>query len=91
MKIDGNAKKPIQIQVKLAKLQEEKLVITTPFIKLDAALKLCGIAQTGGHAKILIQEENSILVNGELCTQRGKKLVPGDKLQYKRQLFEVSS
>ena len=54
-----------------------KIEITTEFIKLDAFLKFAGVAGTGGEAKLLISE-GRIEVNGEVCTQRGKKLRPGD-------------
>ena len=53
------------------------IAIDTPFIRLDALLKFAGVTETGGQAKVLIQGGN-VLVNGELCTQRGKKLVVGD-------------
>ena len=55
----------------------EKIVITTEFIKLDSFLKLSGAATTGGEGKLLI-EDGMVAVNGEICTQRGKKLRPGD-------------
>ena len=51
--------------------------ITTEFIKLDAFLKFAGVAGTGGEAKLLV-EDGRVTVNGEICTQRGKKLRPGD-------------
>ena len=51
--------------------------IATEFIRLDSLLKLGGIAETGGHAKILIQN-GEICRNGEVCTERGKKIRPGD-------------
>lgn len=51
--------------------------ISTEFIRLDAFLKLTGAVPTGGQAKAFIQE-GLVRVNGELCTQRGKKLRPGD-------------
>lgn len=51
--------------------------IDTPFIRLDALLKFAGAVDTGGQAKVLIQG-GKVQVNGMLCTQRGKKLVPGD-------------
>ena len=54
--------------------------ITTAFIKLDAFLKFSCLAETGGEAKLLIQE-GSVLVNGEVCTQRGRKLYPGDRVE----------
>ena len=46
------------------------------FIKLDSLLKLAGIVQTGGEAKIRIAE-GEITVNGEVATQRGRKLRDG--------------
>ena len=55
----------------------EKIKINTEFIKLDSLLKLTGECITGGQAKILILNEK-VLVNGEVCTMRGKKVKPGD-------------
>lgn len=51
--------------------------INTEFIKLQDLLKWTGVAQTGGHAKILVQD-GQVSVNGEICLMRGKKLRPGD-------------
>ena len=39
--------------------------------------KYAGLVNSGGEAKTLIQE-GDVLVNGEVCTMRGKKLRPGD-------------
>ena len=55
----------------------EKVEISTEFIKLDSFLKFCGAAETGGQAKELVQG-GKVLVNGEVCTMRGKKLRRGD-------------
>lgn len=55
----------------------ERVEISTPFIKLDSFLKFCGAAETGGQAKELVQA-GQVLVNGEPCETRGKKLRPGD-------------
>ncbi|MBR5260786.1 MAG: RNA-binding S4 domain-containing protein [Oscillospiraceae bacterium] len=55
----------------------ETISINTEFIKLDAFLKFAGMVGTGGEAKIRISE-GEVLVNGEVCTMRGKKLRPGD-------------
>ena len=54
----------------------EMITITTEYIKLQDLLKLA-ITATGGEAKLLVQE-GEVLVNGEVCTMRGKKLRPGD-------------
>lgn len=58
----------------------KEITIDTPFIRLDALLKLAGAAQTGGHAKVMVQA-GEVTVNGSVCTMRGKKLVAGDEVQ----------
>lgn len=63
--------------------------IDTEFIKLDSLLKLSGIAMTGGQAKIIIQN-GDVKVNGEICTQRGKKIRPGDKVSAFLEIIEVN-
>ena len=57
----------------------EIIRINTEYIKLDSLLKLAGLVETGGEAKVLIQE-GQVSVNGEVCTMRGKKLRPGDQI-----------
>lgn len=54
--------------------------ITTEFIKLEALLKYEGLVETGGDAKLRIQA-GEVRVNGEVCTMRGKKLRPGDRVE----------
>ena len=54
----------------------EMITITTEYIKLQDLLKLAAVTATGGEAKLLIQD-GEVLVNGEVCTMRGKKLRPG--------------
>ncbi|MDY3974279.1 MAG: RNA-binding S4 domain-containing protein [Veillonella caviae] len=51
--------------------------IHTPYIKLDQLLKFESIIETGGQIKFLL-EESQILVNDEVCTQKRKKIYPGD-------------
>ena len=58
-------------------MKKETVTISTEFIKRDALLKFAGMVNSGGEAKTLIQE-GDVLVNGEVCTMRGKKLRPGD-------------
>ena len=60
-------------------IMAEKIKITTEFIKLDALLKFASLVGSGGEAKQLIQD-GMVLVNGEVCTMRGKKIRPGDKV-----------
>ena len=68
----------------------ERVVIHTEFIKLDAFLKFCGAAETGGQAKEMVQG-GEVLVNGETCTIRGKKLRAGDTVTLDGQDYEVVS
>lgn len=76
-------------KIKVRLKEPQRLYINTPFIKLDAAMKLCGEAPTGGIAKMLI-EDGLVKVNSEPCSSRGKKLYPGDRFQYNNLLFEVA-
>lgn len=66
----------------------EEIKITTPFIKLDQLVKFAGLAETGAKAKILI-ELGEFNVNGDLCTKRGKKIKPGDVIDFKNKKFKV--
>ena len=66
----------------------EQIAITTEFIKLDAFLKFAALVGTGGEAKQLIAE-GLIGVNGETCLMRGKKLYPGDRVDFQGAVFEV--
>ena len=63
--------------------------ITTEYIKLQDLLKFAAIASTGGEAKIMVQE-GEVRVNGEVCTQRGKKIRPGDDVQVEDRHYTVS-
>ena len=61
-------------------MKKHEIEITTEYIKLQDLLKFSTITSTGGEAKILVQE-GAVSVNGEICTQRGKKIRPGDEVQ----------
>ncbi|WP_295207736.1 RNA-binding S4 domain-containing protein [Ruminococcus sp.] len=62
------------------KYEKIEVKLKSEFIKLDSLLKYAGIVETGGIGKEIILEER-IKVNGEVCTMRGKKIRPGDKVQ----------
>lgn len=73
------------------KIKEKPIIkksIQTEFIRLDSFLKLCDAVQSGGHAKIVIQD-GEIKVNNEICTQRGKKLHVGDNVQFENKIYEI--
>ena len=57
------------------------VVISTEFIKLQDAMKFANAVPSGGLAKTEIQEGN-VMVNGQVCTMRGKKLYPGDRFTF---------
>lgn len=66
----------------------EKIYIDEDYIKLDSLLKFGGIAETGGQAKLLVQD-GLIMLNGEICTQRGRKIKDGDRVQFEDKILEV--
>lgn len=66
----------------------EKITIETEYIKLDSLLKFAAVVGTGGEAKYVISE-GMVTVNGEVCTMRGKKLRPGDKVSFQGLDFEI--
>ena len=59
-------------------MEKETVKIRTEFIKLQDLLKFAGAVETGGDAKLIIQE-GRVSVNGEVRTMRGKKMRPGDR------------
>ena len=65
------------------------VVIGTEFIKRASAMKLANAVESGGMAKAVIQD-GEVLVNGEVCTMRGKKLYPGDKFTFDGQTFLIT-
>lgn len=64
------------------------VTITTEYIKLQDLLKLADAVSTGGEAKIRVQE-GEVMVNGAVCTQRGRKIRPDDTVDYHGLLLGV--
>lgn len=56
------------------------------FIELMKLLKIKQIAQTGGHAKFII-DEGAVMLNGETELRRRKKLRKGDVISIEN--FEI--
>ena len=69
-------------------MEKTPIEIQTEWIKLDSFLKFASVCVTGGEAKIRI-EQGEILVNGEPCFQRGKKLRDGDVIAADGQQYVV--
>ena len=66
----------------------ETIAIHTEFIKLQDLLKLTHAVMSGGEGKIVIQD-GQVFVNGEVCTMRGKKIRPGDRVDFEGKTLEV--
>ena len=59
----------------------EEIKLRDEFIKLGQAIKAENLVESGAEVKEVIQE-GYVKVNGEVCTQRGKKLVAGDIVSF---------
>lgn len=68
----------------------EEVIIRDEFIKLGQALKLANLVSSGVDAKFVVQD-GLVKVNGEVCTQRGKKLVDGDVVSFEGNSFVIKS
>ena len=68
----------------------ERVEISTEFIRLDQFLKFCGAVVTGGQAKEIIKS-GDVTFNGEVCTERGRKLYPGSKVTLGGAEYEVTA
>ena len=68
----------------------EEVIIRDEFIKLGQALKLSGLVESGVDAKMVIQD-GLVRVNGQVETQRGKKLVNKDEVSFDGNTFVIKS
>ncbi len=59
---------------------ENNFKVEGDYIELIQLLKVTGIAATGGHAKMIV-DDHVIYRNGELETRKRAKLIPGDVIQ----------
>ena len=66
----------------------KEIEITTEFIKLDQLMKFASMVQSGGEAKGVITG-GLVLVNGEICEQRGKKIRVGDVVEFDGQKYRI--
>ena len=81
--VKDNCVRPKVVNMQTIKIKDE-------FIKLGQALKLAGLVDSGLEAKDVIQA-GEVLVNGEVDTRRGKKLVPGDTFSYQGKTVKVEA
>jgi ribosome-associated protein len=61
-------------------MEEMTFTIDGPYIELLGLLKATGIAQTGGHAKLIV-EDGDVVRNGEVETRKRAKLIAGDLIE----------
>lgn len=66
----------------------KKIQIDGDYIKLDQLLKLSDIAQSGGHAKMMIIS-GDIKVNNQTVYERGKKIRSGDVVVFEEEIIQV--
>ena len=66
----------------------QELKLRDEFIKLGQALKAANLVSSGVEAKIVVQD-GQVLVNGEVETQRGKKLHDGDVFTYQGESVKI--
>lgn len=66
----------------------KEIEISTEFIKLDAFLKWSGAVSMGSEAKLFIQE-GKVKLNGKTETQRGKKLVKQDIIEFQGERYKI--
>ena len=79
----------MKVRITKRSASEIPVPITTEFIKLESLLKLANAAGSGGMAKNMIQN-GDVLVNGEVCTMRGKKIRPGDVVEFDGEQLTVA-
>ena len=65
------------------------IIIHTEFIKLQDLLKFANLVESGGEAKERIQA-GEVTVGVEVCTQRGRKIRPGDDVCFQNQHYTVA-
>ena len=69
--------------MQVIKLREE-------YIKLGQALKAAGLVESGVDAKFVVQD-GLVKVNGRIETQRGKKLVDGDIVEFDGETVKIEA
>lgn len=66
----------------------ETIKLRDEFIKLGQALKAVGLVESGSEAKEVIVD-GFVKVNGEVCTQRGKKLYENDIVEFEGATIKI--
>ena len=67
----------------------EIIKLREDYIKLGQALKAANLVESGVEAKFVVQD-GLVKVNGNIETQRGKKLVDGDIVEYNGESIKIT-
>lgn len=67
----------------------KKILIHTDFIQIDQALKKESLIQSGGEMAFFI-EKKAIRINHVLCTEKRKKVYPGDQIHFQGEDFIIA-
>jgi hypothetical protein len=73
----------MEVSMQVVKIKDEH-------IKLGQLIKLAGLVDNGVEAKYAIQN-SLVLVNGQIDTRRGRKIVPGDIVKFKDEEIKVEA
>lgn len=68
---------------------EEFTLLKYEYVELYKLLKILNWVNSGGEAKLLI-EQGTVSVNGEIETRKRKKLVVGDRITYKEHAAQIT-
>jgi ribosome-associated protein len=79
----------LKVPVKIVQKPEIEIPVQSEFIRLDAFLKLANAVESGGQAKVAIQE-GRVRVNGEACLLRGKKIRAGDVVRFGGETYVIT-
>jgi ribosome-associated protein len=60
---------------------DQHFVITDEYIELNKLLKASGVCETGGQAKMIV-EDGLVFVDGEIETRKRRKIRDGMIVQY---------
>lgn len=67
-----------------------KFELKTEYIELIKLLKVMRLVETGGHAKLVV-EDGEVLLNGETEYRKRAKLRVGDIVEYNGQTVEITA
>lgn len=67
-----------------------KFELDEEYIELFKLLKVMGVAESGAHAKLLIEEGN-VKRNDEVETRKRAKIVSGERIEVGGEVIEVEA